>query len=413
VLQSGQTVADAELTLSVADRLGALAGAADISAVPVYPISLLGLEPPRPGTTAAGSRDDESLRLLASATGGRAVAGTNAPSAEVPALFREIASHYVVGYRLSGSPVPGRHRRLQARVNRSNAIVEPSDRLWLVAPDAGRVGARVLPPSTEALAGLIPRADEPLRLAVAAFAIPGMAGGRAERAQVPILLGLKLSDVADGALPDQEQFDVEVRVFDAEGRRQLDVQRRSVTVRRGPKTGPDTVDVLHVVSLRPGRYNLRASAYLARRGRSGSVYTDVDVPAFATAPMTVSGVIIGAGSAPTPLAEIGPPFQDVPMTTSRTFGRTDPVHAFLHVYWGGTRAARPVTVRARVLDQSSTTVWSRSDTLLPLAESSPRRAEYRMALPLADLTEGGYLLTIEVLPATGAPVARHVRFRVE
>jgi hypothetical protein len=53
-------------------------------------------------------------------------------------------------------------------------------------------------------------------------------------------------------------------------------------------------EILSRLDLKPGRYNLRFATERASDGKTGSVYTDIVVPDFAKAPLSMSGVALEA-----------------------------------------------------------------------------------------------------------------------
>jgi hypothetical protein len=97
-------------------------------------------------------------------------------------------------------------------------------------------------------------------------------------------------------------------------------------------------------------------------------------------------------------------------TTQREFGAGDSVRGFLRVYWGGDRAALPITVDARIADANNATVFERRTVVLPEAPTSPRSADVEVALPLAGRPPGEYLLTIEASAPGQATMRRDARF---
>jgi hypothetical protein len=90
------------------------------------------------------------------------------------------------------------------------------------------------------------------------------------------------------------------------------------------------------------------------------------------------------------------------------------VSAFMRVYQGTHRddALEPVTLRVRIVDGAERTV---RDEVMPLGASAfaaGRAADCRIALPLAQLEPGDYLLRVEA--AKGERLAgRAMRFSVE
>ena len=422
-VSSGESVAEREQELSVQDQFHRLLDGATTRGIPIYPISITGLRAPAPDASGRivvpplGADSAFVLRDLAVATGGRAVTGTNAPSAAVPALFRELARHYTIGYRVTHPQADGRYRRLQVRVRRPNVIVEPSERMWLAPNETtsrAAIAAPQTPKTTEALARLIPLADEPLRLALAPFAIPGAASGRDERATLALALGLELPAALDGG---SDQLDIEVRVFDSEGRRQIQMSRHELIVRPALLTAQDRAEVVSALTLAPGRYNVRVSVHSAVRNKSGSVYSDVEIPRFTREALSASSVLVDlAPSLPRlPIGGAWPTRVPAFLTTAREFSAAQHrATAFVRVYWGGTRQPAPVTISAAIIDDTNTKVWQRNDAITPEPASRlPRSADYRVALPLTQLRAADYLLRLTITPATGRPIERTVRFSVE
>jgi hypothetical protein len=99
--------------------------------------------------------------------------------------------------------------------------------------------------------------------------------------------------------------------------------------------------------------------------------------------------------------------------TSREFAATDQVTAWLRVYWGGNRAPSPVILNASLVDAENVTLETWTSSLLPVPETTPKQADYRVELPLSRLRSGEYLLRLYAVPARGAELRRHVRFRIQ
>lgn len=420
-VSSRELISEREEELTLLGQVHRLVNDENARAVPIYPIDISGLKAPTPRQNGIielppmSSDSGMALRDIALATGGRAIVNTNAPSAGVRELFHELAVHYVIGYRVTHPDPDGRYRRLRVRVNRPGLSIEPPERLWL-APRATTEAAVVPEPLAEtarAMSGLIPLADEPLRLAITPFAIPGGVSERRAPATLVWTLGLE-TPTAPEARPDEVA--IELRIFDAEGRRQLEMSRHIVRLQSMPASGRDSVEVVSALTLAPGRYNVRVSVHSVRRNRAGSVHTDVDIPEFARDSLSVSGVVIETTPA-LPRVPIGSNLPAVPAvpTTLRDFvAKRDRVTAFVRLHWGGSRAAAPVKVRTAIVDDVNATVWQREAAVVPPSSGlSPRLADYRTELPLGDLRPGDYLLRSEIIPASGRPIVRAVRFRLE
>jgi hypothetical protein len=135
-----------------------------------------------------------------------------------------------------------------------------------------------------------------------------------------------------------------------------------------------------------------------------SVFSDVTVPKFDSAPLTLSSVSIesaaGSSAAPSP-------------TTRRVFTRADRVRAVAQIYQGTSRSEPivPVTMRVQIVDAKGTAVRDQS---LPFSEASftNRRADCAMAIPVANLPAGEYVLKLEA-STPRQQAGRALRFAIE
>jgi VWFA-related protein len=410
---------DNEADLSFSKQFSDVVGAAHAAGVPVYGISTMGLVPPTPryggyfsNPTALGIRAEEArnmshqLRHISDVTGGHAIIFDNAPARLVPRVFVENSLHYTLGYQADGPMADGRYRRIEVRVNRKDVIVEPGGERTFYSPKVP-AGVSLVSTTTAALAGLVPLADEPLRLAVASFADPETAAARTVLSSVALALGV---DVVGS--PAGDEIEMELRVFDGEGRRQLDVKKQAWAIRPSPRDRG--FDFLTTLSLEPGRYNLRLSTRSAERDKSGSVYTDITIPDYANAPISMSDAIVTSAfvrRTPTPLNAFDG-FLTMPPTTARTFDRADRASAFLRVYWGRNKPGATVTMTATITDTDNRQVFTRTTPLTPDATTGLRSADYQLDLPLNELSTGEYVLTLSAKPAIGGEIQRNIRFTV-
>jgi hypothetical protein len=269
-------------------------------------------------------------------------------------------------------------------------------------------GIKPASPLTKSLAGLLPNPDMPLRVSVAPVAIPG----RLDQAAAVIALGVErpAAITAPGRL---ETMDLLVSAFDPEGRPRGS-QRQTTSITPQP-TGNGSVryELLARMDLKPGRYELRLSAHDTTRDTSGSVYADVDVPDFAKAPLSLSGLML----------EVNPPLPGGPRnafdgllpvtpTSKRDVTTTDEVTAFLQINQGGDAVLAPVALAIRIVNDHDATVFERTGSVgADLFATSLRSANQRFVLPLSTLAPGAYLLTVEA--TLGKTTARRdVRFEV-
>jgi hypothetical protein len=243
----------------------------------------------------------------------------------------------------------------------------------------------------------------PLQVTAAPFA--------AGRDGDPVVLVVVATEQPAPAAPTTETFDLLVAPFSPGGDSRAGVRQ---TARMSLRPGANSVARYEVVSrlvLKPGRYSLRIGATRKSDGRTGSVYCDVDVPDFRSQDLSLSGLVLEAvpGVASAPKGGLADLLPIVP-TTMREFAGDTAVTAFLRAYQGGARAVVPVQMTARITDARDATVWA-VKAPLPPADRSSRAADCRLELPMAGLSPGPYLLTVEV--AAGArTVRRDLRFSV-
>jgi hypothetical protein len=250
---------------------------------------------------------------------------------------------------------------------------------------------------SRATAGAGPVADIPLQVSVAPFAVPGSSD-----ADVILVLGMRYPlAAASAASPPpaatrREQIAVIAGAYDRYARPRASDERMLTLSLPADATGEVAFESLARLTLRPGSYEVRVAASSATGTPSGSVFTYVDVPAFASAALSLSGLVLEAPSAqPAAAGDVLEGRLPVVPTSRRTFGPADPVTAFLRIYQGGNAELRPVEVTLRLVASWGEVALER---LMPFSADrfGPNRsADLRVDLPLIGLAAGEYLLAIE------------------
>ena len=418
----------------------AVARRANVPIYPVDPCGLFGLKlyatngnlaaPDVP--TAPWVLASDYMQAAAANTGGRVIMNTNDPASEVPMIFDENKSYYLLGYHPSNTRTDGTLRRIQVKVNREHVDVRTRDSY--VAPKPGEDAPKTTNATlATAAASVVPVRDLPLRATVAPFAIPG---GR--NAAVAIVLGVT-QHVPEIAAQERVSVTTELRTtaFTTEGSLK-GAQRHTakVTLRAGA-TGDARYEALSRIDLPPGRYRLRIAAYHADAAKAGTVLVDVIVPDFGREKVSMSGVVLGAtpGLPSAPRDLLKDVLSIVP-TAQRAFAQTDRVSAWFDLYQS-TTALVPARVAIRVVDSTGATVIEDGQQLAvdrfsraasdqagqpgmpirpaasdPFANKGLRAAEVQYAVPLDKLAPGRYLLTFEATMGT-TTLRRDVQFSVE
>jgi VWFA-related protein len=335
---------------------------------------------------------DSYLQTLAENTGGRALLRTHEFDEFVNDVFIENGSYYLLGYVSTSSKPADQLRRLDVRVNRPGMQVRARNGYYPPDPVSGRSADRRLaglPPDFAALHGVLgdvlPKADLPLRATTAVVARPG-----SREASVIVQLGVREPSPPAG----QQVLDtlsIAITASDSVGRVRPFTMEAEVRVR--PAGASDLpFDVVAEMRLPPGRHRLRAAATSRRLGTSGSVFLDVDVPNFQSAPLALSGLVIHADPAWTAVGSRRAVLSILPLvpTTRRDFSAADRVTAFVRVYRSGRDLSVPVTLTTTVLDGNGAQVGEAVQTVGPV-----RTTDISIDLGRFALGPGPHLLTVE------------------
>lgn len=372
-------------------------------------VTVYGLDPS--GLSAAHrSVEQDFLRTLAQNTGGFVVTDTNDPQSGVAQILRENSSYYLLGYQPTNQRTEGRFRRIEVRVNRPDVTVRT--RSGYIEPSRAQVVTQEAPASAleTALSGLLPKQDVSIRLTAAPVALW-------TRKQAALAIVVSVQPGRDAASPPgtaearaRADLDVLVRAYDMDGHLQGS-ERLHARVPPSAAAG-EPCEVLSRLDLHPGRYQLRVAATL--RGKTGSIFHDVDVPDFAASRLALSGVAVTAAPAvPSSPNERLLSLLPVPVvpTARRDFSVADRVSAFLYVYQSGSQVPAPVMMSSRIADAMDTKVFEAVHTLDASLFTTARAAGYRLDLPLASLQPGSHLLSIEAA-AGGIRARRDIQFTV-
>ncbi len=351
------------------------------------------------------SNDLDFLETAAENTGGRAIVNTNDFEPGINAIFRENGSYYLLGIEESDAGSGNMHR-LSVKVDRPD--VDIRTRHGFYSSDA-KVSAKeaAASPVTRAIAAALPNGALPMQVTLAPFASSSAAG-----ATVAIVL-----DVDQPAPKERTPgtIDLETKAFTPDGFARGDhAQTVQLTLLPGASDdGFVRYQLLSRIDLKPGRYQLRIAAHNTIGDRTGSVFADVEVPDFASAPVSFSGILIDASPTPfsapkdalTPLVPIVP-------TAERVFDRRGHASAFLRVYQGGTSPIQSLALHVTILNDKGETMLDRDDAIgAASVDAKTRAADERVALPLDKLPPGDYLLTVETSRDKMA-ARRDVRFTV-
>jgi VWFA-related protein len=334
------------------------------------------------------------LAVFPDYTGGRTVLNTNAPEAPVSAIFDESQSYYLIGIARQKNGDAGERRKIRVTI-RNHPELEVRARTGYYA---GAAAAKSTPADAldAAVAGLLPKTDIPLRLALTPqFRADGTV-------VISPLLGLDAASPASAL----DVLDVFVGVFDDKARPVLS-QRQAAQVPDGAAIGPVS---LQPIPLKPGHYEVRVGVEPRGTGATGSVYGAVDVPDLDDGRVALSGVTLQALPAPAN----GTTLPLEPLLTSptlrRTFARAEHVTAFVQVHVGHPNDTP--AIRALIRDASGHVVVDAAVPADASALRDTRLAYVPVDVPVKDLQLGAYVLTIEATVASDQQ-RRDVAFEIE
>jgi hypothetical protein len=368
----------------------------------------------------------QSLITLAEATGGFSSVRSNDVPGAFSRIVTESSGYYLLGYVSTNTRRDGTYRDIDVRTTRPGLRVLA--RSGYVAPKGApaKVAASSsgLPP---ALADMLktPLAVSGLPLTVSA---PVFRSGSKSKAAVVVVVeagGRQLLLTAtDGRF--NGGLTIALAAADGGGKVQA-MERGALTMRLSPQTRDAMVDrgarVVSQLELKPGRYELKVAAIDSADGTTkGSVLYDLDVPDFSKG-LTMSGVVLTSlTEAPVPTvsrdARLRETLGEFP-TARREFTRFEELRAYIEIYDTGQRAALPLVVTTRVLDDRGMVVFRREVT--STGESgSDKVVTHRVATTIAlnDLRSGRYVLEIETArdnsqrDEPGQPAARRVPFSI-
>ena len=338
------------------------------------------------------ARVNETLRIFAEGTGGRAITDMNTPWETVPGVLAENSSYYLLGFRPEDPTEDGRYRKIQVKVNRPGVEIRARSGYFIPRPQRNpRVDDTPPTPLEETMARGLPTGDARLHVTVAPFAGPAR-----DVADVVATIGVELPvAAAQSSAPVTRPVEVAVTAYDTEWRPKGTFRQRAlVTVHPGPVemlTAP--YEIVARLPLRPGRYELRIGAESAPD--TGGVFVNIDVPSFEKDAVSLSGLLIGGASDPRAMPDVRAPGLPATPTVARRFAPGDLIRAAARVYQGGRGKLAPVMVTATILGARDEITFSKPTTLTAEAFGAARAADYRIDLPLARLAPGPYALSIE------------------
>jgi VWFA-related protein len=400
-----------------------LGGFDDIASIGGAPEELRNESPAR-GILSELQLSQNSLRTIATETGGFAAVNRNDFSDAFARIVRENSSYYVLGYYPTNDRRDGRFRRIEVRVKRPGlqvrsrrGYVAPRGRAPAPARATGSTSAAVVA-TREAIGSPIPVGGVPMTVFAAPFK------GTAPNAVVALAIEVRVDQfrLTSGNGTMNGRAEVAFNAIDRQGNvRGTGSHAVDITLKPETLARTQNLRVVSQLDLPPGQYQLRV-AVGEEGGRNGSVLYDLDVPDFYRAPLTMSGLALTAASArltPTvlpknPLAD----FLPGPAITFREFAREDEIALFTEFYENAPGAPpHRLDITTTLRDEAGRIVSQNTDERSSTELQGKQGGYgYTARMPLKTLEPGLYVIRVEGKSRIGDrenAVGRDVQIRIK
>jgi VWFA-related protein len=369
----------------------------------------------------------DSLRTIASETGGFAAVNSNDYQTSFARIIQDNSSYYILGYYSNDAKRDGQFRTVNVRVKTPGLQVR-ARKGYVAAKGRPTPPGTPAPPGIAASIAMREAINSPVPvtgLGLSAFAAP-MAGALANRPKASVLAVVEIDGTAlkfkqEGGLFANE-IEVAIVATDDAGKvhegvkdsakLQLKAETRDAVTKSG-------IRMTRRLELAPGRYQLKIGARESVGGLVGSVIYDLDVPDFTKGDVAMGGLLLTAASASRmPTANPDPDFKNIlpasPIAT-RVFPTNDQLNLAVDVYDNRPTPPHRVEIRTTLTGDTGNVVFSQRDE---------RRTEelkgangtfgHVAAVPLKDVAPGRYVLRVEAqsLLTNGASASREVEITV-
>jgi VWFA-related protein len=364
----------------------------------------------------------QSLRSLAEDTGGYASVNSNDFASAWNRVVADNSAYYVLGSYPKNERRDGRFRKIEVRVKRDG--VEVRARKGYTAPK-GKAPTHKAPADDKASPELRQVLDSPVPLSgltIRAYAAPFK--GPAPNASIAI--GVE-AEGADLNFTEKEgkfvnDFELSAVAIDVQGKIR-DGDRSLLNMGLKPETRARVAEqglrIQTRLKLPPGKYQLRIAARETGGGRLGSVNYDLQVPDFAAAPLTMSGVVLASASLQTMMT--AKPDEELrtllpaPATAHREFPEGDTLALFAEVYDNDLKQPHKVDITTSVVTDDGRTVFSTNEERVSSElQGKPGGYGHTAQVPLKGFAPGLYVLKVQATSRAGKDitVSRELPFRV-
>lgn len=365
----------------------------------------------------AGSQ--ESLRVLAEETGGRALVNTNALGGALTKFLEETSSYYLLAWRPEpGSIRAGHAHHVEVKVKgRPELTVRLRKSYYGQLTEAPRQqnSSRAATPESElatVMRSFYPQKSLPTSLTVGFLDIPGTGMSLTTTAQIDTRV-LNLDSLTEG---QKATVDVAVAIFDGQDRYVSGYKQQfTIQPRAANSTAPRRALLNRQFQIAPGLYQVRVAAREEQSGRTGSAFEWIEVPNLAQGKLALSALFIGepAGNS---TENNGDNIESTRVMPDRRFSRTSSLRFVTYVYNAAhaPNAQPDVALQVQMFrgDQPVLTAPLRKITVN--SDTDLARIPYAAEIPLANIPAGRYILQVTAIDKIARSSAtQRINFVVE
>ena len=390
--------------------------------VAIYAIDPCGLTP---GGSLGETEDNKSgacdadlnrisaFRKMSTATGGFAVANSNSFEQALEQMVTENSNYYVLGFTSTNEARDGKYRTLQVRVKRPDVFVRARD--GYIAPSRSSARAAGTRPNAtsggirEVIANPLANAAVPMKLFAAAF--KGTTGSDARVVITAEFDASRLGLAASGGAM-RGSLELTAAAVNAAGKvtrgqpQVIDVAMKPESYAQATAHGLRTQAVM---TLSPGRYQLRVAGGNSRAAKIGSVMYDLDVPDFRKGRLALSAVALSTTGPDRPVTVIPRAASVLPFfpTLIREFEAGTQIRLYVEAYDNDGRDQAPIELKVELRRLQGDVVRRGSDRRASTAKGTET---FVVNVPL-DVNPGSYTLRVAATTGTDA-VSRDIPIRV-
>ena len=344
-------------------------------------------------SSAALRQTQDTLRVLADQTDGRAIVNRNDLGAAMKQIVADSSAYYLLGYNSSQAPQDGKFHEIRVRVKRPGIEVRARKGYWALTPeDAVRAAAPDKPSAPPEVSRALTEISAPTR---GRFVRTWVGTSRGDDGKTRVTFVWEPIPAQPGVRRDTA---TSVSLIAASPDGELHFQGE---VPQDAGSNGDTALRQTTFEVPPGRLQLRMGV----NGSSGPIDSDdrqIMVPDLTAveAGFATPRVYVARTARDFVLIRKDP---DAVPTASREFRRTERMVVRVQSYSPG---AAPMTVAARMLNRQG-------DKLVDVPVTTAAGQPHLIDLPLAAFAPGEYLLELSGTTEGQEPVTELIAFRVE